>query len=190
MKATIDAQQTLIKGAQAKIDELSKSIGDRDARYRQDSADLAKQFQGSMTQVLSLIGQRANLPVPITITTPAPTKENPNPAPHIEIPKADFPAAKAYVEDCEQCKIDRARLRADAADREKQMALAQEQIDALKKERDSAVKAVKGGSWIHRAGRNLKVILCSGAGAAAGSGQGAKGAAAGAIAGALACSLF
>jgi hypothetical protein len=50
-------------------------------------------------------------------------------------------------------------LQADAEDRIKEMALAQQQIDALAKQRDSAIEANKGGSFLQRLGRNAKWLL-------------------------------
>jgi cytoskeletal protein RodZ len=165
MEATQKAQndyQAQLKQLSADFDAKLKA---RDDAYKHDSRELADKFNGSMAQVLALISQRANLPVPLTETTPAPTKDNPNPSPIINIPKADFSAAAKYAQDCEQCKLDRVKLQADAADRQKQAQLAQRQIDSLKQERDAAVKAAKGGTWIQRLGHNAKWLAI---GAAAG----------------------
>jgi hypothetical protein len=197
-QATQDAQaqfqRQLVDQQKAMQADFDAKLKARDAEYQQNAATLQKQFQGSMTQVLALINQRANLPVPLQVVTPAPTKENPNPLPTVPVPQADFPAAKEYVQACETCKLDLAKTQADLADVQQQRAaeakLAQQQIDSLKTQRDAALTAAKGGNWIHRLGKQVKVIACAGAGAAAGGSQGAKGAAIGAVGGAVVCSLF
>ena len=175
------AKSDAVQKAQADLQEqyrdqlaaLQDQMTQREAHYKQDTEDLQKSFQGSLQQIALLVQRNANLPVPLQIVTPAPTKENPNPTPQVIVPSQDLPAAKTYLLDCEQCKLDRVKLQSDAEDRIKQMTLAQQQIDSLKVQRDAAIKASKGGNWIHRLSHNAKFIAIGGAiGAAAICGSG------------------
>jgi len=160
------ANQTLQKQLGDMKADFDRQIADRDAKYREDTKDLTEKFNGSMQQVMGLISQRASLPVPITVTTPAPTKDNPNPTPIVNIPQQDFPAAKAYVQDCEQCKLDRDKAQADLADRVRQGELAQRQIDSLKKDNGDLVKAAHG-TFFGNLKRSAKWIFWGAVGGAA-----------------------
>lgn len=182
------------KQMQADFDAKLKA---RDNKYQQDSATLEAKFaaaEKSNAQMAALISEVMKLPKAIQVETPAPTAENPNPKPVAPVPQEDFPAIQDYIKSCEECSLQRAKAQADLEDVQQQRAaeakLAQQQIDSLKTQRDAALTAAKGGNWIHRLGKQVKVIACAGAGAAAGGTQGSKGAAIGAVGGAVACSLF
>lgn len=168
----------------------------RDAEYQIQIRSLGATFQRATTpkQQADLATGIMGLPSPIEVLPPTPTAQEPKPQTKLAVPLDDVPQAKAYFLECETCKLNLAKTQADLADVQAQRAaevkLAQQQIDSLKAERNAALTAAKGGNWIHRLGRQLKVIACSGAGAAAGGTQGAKGAAIGAVGGAVACSLF
>lgn len=138
------ANKTLEQQLQQMRDDVDKRIAARDVQYQQASADMQKQFQGSLQQILAVVGQRANLPIPLQVIQPTPTPGNPNPTPQVVVPSADLPAARSYIQDCEQCKLDRDKLQLNAEDRIKQMQLAQQQIDALKGTNEQLVKAAHG----------------------------------------------
>lgn len=158
-EATIKVQADYQKTLQQQLADLQKQQNDRDAKYQQDKQDLQKQFQGSLQQVIAVIQAKAGLPVPLQVVTPPATAANPNPQPTVVVPSADLPQAKAYVQACEQCSLDRTKLQADAEDRVKQMQIAQQQIDSLKTQRDAAVKEGKGGSWVKRVGKAVEYLV-------------------------------
>jgi len=144
------ANQELQQQLQKMKEDFDKQIADRDAQWHKDSQDLNNKFDQankSVLQSLALLTQLMKLPQPVTTYTPAPTKENPNPAPVAAVPQPDLPAVVAYAKDCEQCKLDRAKSQADLTDRQKQQALAEKQIEQLKKENTDILKASKGTFW-------------------------------------------
>jgi hypothetical protein len=135
-------------------------MADRDAAYQAQLQTLNTKFSqaASPDQIAQLVTQLMGLKQPIQILTPAPTAQNPNPQPVAQVPLVDAPQAKAYLQDCEECKAARVKLQADVADREQQMAAAQKQIDSLKTERDTWEKTAKGGTKLQRIGRAMKWI--------------------------------
>jgi hypothetical protein len=164
------AQQTVQADAAAKAAELQKQMDVRDQAYTEQLKALDSKLQSATSpqQFAALVSQMAGLKQPIQVVTPAATSQNPNPTPVAQVPEIDFPQAKAYVTDCEQCKLDRAKLQADAADRASQAALAQKQIDSLKQEVNTWQTAAKGGSKWQRMKRAAKwFAIGAGAGAAA-----------------------
>jgi hypothetical protein len=72
---------------------------------------------------------------------------------------------KAYVQACEECKLNLSKTQADLADRQKQAELAQQTIDSLKKDNSVLTAAVKGGTVLQRTLRTMKWLAI---GAAAG----------------------
>lgn len=107
-------------------------------------------------QAVQVINRWVPLPTPLHIEPEMVSAKNlpdkPTPKPLI-IPHEDVIPFSGYVEDCRICK---AKLDASLIDNAK-----------LTKERDLAVKTVKGGSWIHRVVRNAKWLAL---GAAVGAG--------------------
>lgn len=169
MQATITAQAIYQKQITSQMVEIQKQANEREASYQLQLASLKQQWQSAVTpqQIAAIVQQVMKLNAPIQFVTPPATPANPNPTPVAQIPSEDAPQVKAYVQECETCKLQVPKLQADLADREAQMALAQKQIDSLKAERDAAVKAEKGGSWLQRVGRAGKYLLIgAGAGAA------------------------
>jgi hypothetical protein len=154
------AQQAVQADARAEIAAIQKQMADRDAAYQAQLQTLNTKFSqaASPDQIAQLVTQLMGLKQPIQILTPAPTAQNPNPQPVAQVPLVDAPQAKAYLQDCEECKAARVKLQADVADREQQMAAAQKQIDSLKTERDTWEKTAKGGTKLQRIGRAMKWI--------------------------------
>lgn len=148
-------------------------------------------------QAVKVINRYLPLPVPVQIeTTEAPLPESlkelassvrglqvqtPEPpdapiAKPLLIPAEDIvPAGKAVIA-CEECKI--------------KLAAAEKDNQALEAENKNLSDAAKGGPWLKRLGRQLKVIGCAGAGGAIGGTRDWKTAAGGAAAGAVLCTLF
>jgi hypothetical protein len=151
--------------AQSQMAALAKQMADRDAQYQSQLQTLDTKFSHAATpdQLAQLATQLLGLKEPIRLVTPPASDGNAHPAPVAQVPQIDFPQAKAYLSDCESCKLDRAKLQADAADREAQAKLAQTQIDSLKKENGNLQTALKGGSWWLRTKRAAKWLAIGGA---------------------------
>jgi hypothetical protein len=73
--------------------------------------------------------------------------ERPAPAPVAEIPAADLKPLYDYAQDCRSCELQIAAAKQDRAD-------ANTKIIALTHERDAALTAAKGGSFLRRVRRN------------------------------------
>ncbi|HLZ91093.1 MAG TPA: hypothetical protein VKQ28_05210 [Candidatus Acidoferrum sp.] len=174
-EAQAKAQEAVQSQAAAQIAVLGKQMADRDAAYQAQLRSLDSRFSQAQSpdQIAQLVSGLMGLKQPIQIVTPAATAANPNPQPVAQVPVMDAPQAKAYIQECEACKAERAKLQADAADRAKQADLAQKQIEALKGEVTTWKTAAKGGTVLQRLGRAAKwVAIGAGAGAAALCGSG------------------
>lgn len=165
-EASVAAQQQIQQQYQAQVSDLAKRLEERDALYQQKVNALSSEFQKAATpqQIAQLAATMMGLKQPITIATPQPTALNPNPQPVAQISTLDAPQVKAYVQQCEECKLNLAKATADAADRESQAHLAQLQIDSLKKENTSLQQAVKGGTFFQRLGKATKYLIVGAAG--------------------------
>src|SRR5713101_8401837 len=114
--ATQKAQDTFQKQLQQLTADFDAKIKVRDDAYQRETTDLNQKFADAAkntAQMAALLSQLAKLPVPIQVTVPAPTKENPNPQPVVTVPQIDFPAFQLYAQECEQCRLDRAKVAAD-----------------------------------------------------------------------------
>lgn len=158
------AQATYQKQLTQQMADVQKQMADRDAAYQQQVQSLQTKLQQAATpnQIATLAAQVMGLRQPIEIKTPPATAQQPNPQPVAVVSTEDAPRVKAYISDCETCKLELPKAKADLADRQAQMALAQKQIDSLKVERDAAVKASKGGSAFQRFTRAAKFIIIGG----------------------------
>lgn len=164
-EATTQAQQDVQKQIAQQVSDLAKQMADRDVLYRQDMQTLETRFRKATapSDVAALVAQLMGLKQPIQIVTPTPTKDNPNPVPIAQVSTLDAPQVKAYVQACEECKLNLVKTQADLADRAKQAELAQQTIDSLKKEKSSLQIALKGGTWVERAKKTTKVGAIGGA---------------------------
>jgi len=171
-QAVADAVVSTQKQAQQQyaqqVSDLAKQMADRDAAYKQQLQSLESKFQRAQTptDIAQLVAQLMGLKQPIVVTTPAPTADNPHPAPIAQVSTLDAPAVKTYLQDCEQCKLDKAKLTADAADRQAQANLAQLQIASLQKENTALTVEAHGGTVWQRTKRALRYIAWGAGGAA------------------------
>jgi len=127
--------------------DLEQQAAIKDAQYKKDTESLQHRFDVASkdrAKMAALLSQLAKLPVPVQVTIPEPTKENPKPAPEVVVPKEDFQAMTDYERECEQCKLDRGKFEYDAAEAQKELAIADQQIEALKKENAAVRKESKG----------------------------------------------
>lgn len=74
------------------------------------------------------------------------------------IPAASIPELPQVIAKCQECGIKLATSQADLASRDAQMKLADEQIQALKKDNSSLQVAVKGGTVLQRTLRVMKYL--------------------------------
>ncbi len=174
MEAVKQAQDTVIANAQKTIQDAQ---ADRDEHEKADAARnafVASQLS-SMAQAVAALktpqqqaqwsqDQLAAYIKGITITTDKQGNATAN------IPAASLADLPATIEKCRVCEINLGKAQADVESRVQQMADAQKEIDALKTqktglttERDAALKAAKGGGWIQRTVRVLKVAVVAGA---------------------------
>ncbi len=165
MKATIDAQNQVIASAQKQAQDIQTA---EDARDKATAATVAAIQQAAAKQVTpqeiaAWIPKQLGVPQPITFQMPSPTAQNPSPDFTASIPAADLPVLRDQVEKCQECSIKLSTAQADLTSRAQQAVLAQQQIDALKTERDAAVKASKGGGFWSRVHRAAKWGVIGGA---------------------------
>jgi hypothetical protein len=175
MQATIAAQQQLIAAADQRERQNAASL---QATLAQIAA-LKQQVQ-TPQQILRDLPQYLPLPQPITLAPPASAAAGQGTAlpgdsgasassapgsasgagadsssaaapaaPVAQIPTADLKPLFDFVQDCRACKVQLDAARADLKDEQATSA-------ALSKERDAAVKAVKGGGFWTRVKRNAK----------------------------------
>ena len=140
--------------------DLEQQAAIKDAQYKKDTESLQHRFDVASkdrAKMAALLSQLAKLPVPVQVTIPEPTKENPKPAPEVVVPKEDFQAMTDYERECEQCKLDRGKFEYDAAEAQKELAIADQQIEALKKE-NAAVRKVAKGTFFSTVRKGAKVI--------------------------------
>lgn len=165
-EASVAAQQQLQQQYQTQVSDLAKQMDERDAGYRAELLSLGARFRqaGTPAQVAQLVAGLMGLKAPVTIVTPPTTPQDPHPQAQAQIPETDFPQIKQYAQDCETCKLNLAKATADAADRQSQAALAQLQIDSLKKENTSLQQAMKGGTFFQRLGKATKYLVVGAAG--------------------------
>jgi hypothetical protein len=149
LAATLDAQRAVIGAAeqreQARAAELRTALD--------QIAALKRRVQTPQQAAAQLPGALPPLPEPIEIHLPepdpnAPRDQAPPPA-TATIPQADLKPLFDYVQDCRACQLQLSATRADLADE-------RTKSEAIARERDAAVKAVKGGSFWSRVKRGAK----------------------------------
>lgn len=141
---------------------------DRDAALAATLAAIDRQKASVRTprQVVQKLPEVLPLPAPIEwpqrLPAPAEPKNPPykdqNPAPALRLPSEDLKPLYDFALGCQACQ---ARLRTAEAD----LLDEQTKTEALRRERDSALRAARGGSALQRVGRAAKWFLI---GAAAG----------------------
>lgn len=74
----------------------------------------------------------------------------------VEVSAEDLPKLRDTVERCEECDVRVHSLEQDAASNAERLRLAGQQLTAVERERDAAMRAAKGGGWLTRVKRNAK----------------------------------
>ena len=177
LAATLDAQKTVIDQAQKERDAHAAEDARRDAQTNATIASMQQALKNVQTpaQIAAYLQKAVApaVPAPITIQIPKATPESPEPPAQVQIPQEDLPVLRNQVEACQECFVKLASAQQDAASLKSQLQLAGEQLSAVQKERDAAVKASKGGGFWSRVKRGVKFFLIgAGAGAAAVCGSG------------------
>lgn len=177
LAATLDAQKTVIDQAQKERDARAAEDARRDAQTNATIASMQQALKNVQTpaQIAAFLQKAVSpaVPAPITIQIPKATPENPQPNFTAQIPQADLPALRNQVEACQECFVKLASAQQDAASLKSQLQLAGEQLSAVTKERNAAVKASKGGGFWSRVKTGVKFFaIGAGFGAAAVCGSG------------------
>ena len=170
MQATLDAQKTLFQNAAEERQRHAQEDAARDAAA-QKQLDAMRQFLQQNAQTAQQIARwaplQAQLPQPINVNLPPATQQNPKPDAVATIPQADLPAIRDAIEGCKECRLKLAAAEQDLASEKEQLRLAGEQLSAVERERDAALKAAKGGGFWRRARRAAKWFLIGAAAGAA-----------------------
>lgn len=193
MKATIAALEQQNKKLAEDNARIEASKKDVDARERAEIREIDRARAELRTAADALKVIRQAIPTAGT-TAPAaaglPDAPSAVPANGVVFNEAEQKDLAQFILTCRQCGVERQALQDRANLDAALLENAKQEAANLRQERDAAVKAVKGGSWIKRVGRQLKVIGCAGAGAGLGASRGTGPAVAGAAGGAVLCSLF
>jgi len=169
LAATLAAQKQVIDAANADERVRQASLADALAQIEKLKRDVQ-----TPAQILAALPKYLQLPQPITLSQPAPSSSaavstgqgtaarptsSPAPAPvpqnssslpsapSAQIPAADLKPLFDYVQDCRACQAQLAAAQKNSADDAAK-------ISALTRERDAAVTAAKGGSFLRRLRRN------------------------------------
>jgi hypothetical protein len=166
MDATIQAQKQVIDQATADRAQHAKEDAARDAATAAQLDAMSKAVAQIRTpqQIVGWSQQQlADAIRGIQITVPAPTAANPHPEATVTIPENSLPGLRDTIEQCKECAVKLNTAQADLESRLQQMKEADAQIQALKTERDVAVKAAKGGTAWQRAWKVVKYVAIGGA---------------------------
>lgn len=202
-EAVQSAQQQVIDQAQKSIDaakvDQAKQASDLQARL--DAIEKQKQQPVTAPQfVVDLNKLIPNLPQPATVIPAQPEMKTANGetkpavAETVQIPAADLPALRDYKLSCDETSAKLNACQLTNADVQAELAGTQTQLTATAKERDAYKAAAKGGSFLHRLGKDVKCLAVSGGLAAAGAyadkNQPERGAVIGVVVGGVGCRMF
>ena len=152
LRATLAAQQQLIQQAEARQRErdetLAKTLATITAAKR--AVQTPAQAAAQIPQVLP------PLPEPIRIELPAPQDGDPTPAAVATVPQLDLKPIYDYLQDCRACQAQLSAAKDDLADE-------RTKLSALTIERDTALRAARGGGFWSRAKRSAKWLVIGGA---------------------------
>ena len=167
--AYIDSREAVIKAQAAEVATKTAlaTIAEHDAaaKAQLDARDkeiaalqdkLNSQLNAAKTpqDIAGLVAQFMNLQKPITFVTPPATASNPNPQPIAQVPVSDAPQVKAYVQACEQCKLDLETAKAKLTYQDQLISNDKVAMKAKDDEIKSWKIAAKGSFW----GNTKKII--------------------------------
>lgn len=167
LRATIDAQQTVIEHAQQQMQSLEAAQKQRAAETQATLASMQQAAAKIQTpqQIASWIPPQFATPAPITIDVPPPTAANSAPDAIAHIPQQDLPVLRDAIESCKECSVKLAAAQMNLDGKDQQLKLAAAQLSATQRERDAAIAAAKGGSFWRRTERNFRWLAVGGAAA-------------------------
>jgi hypothetical protein len=162
----------------AELQATQKALADADARQKTRDSELAELVAGfnekkatiqKPEQIVKALPEVLPLPTPIILPTQPndaggqPIQKEGNPpadtaSPKVSLPTEDLKPLYDFAVDCQECKAQLSAAQADLKDE-------QTKTQALSRERDSALKAARGGSTFRRIVRAGKWFVI---GAAAG----------------------
>lgn len=170
--AYIDSREAIIKAqaSEAATKSALSTIAEHDAaaKLQLDAKDkeiadlqskLTTQFNAAKSpqDIASLVAQLMSLQKPITFVTPPATASNPNPQPLAQVPVVDAPQVKAYVQACEQCKLDLESAKAKLTYQDQLISNDKMALAAKDNEIKTWKVAAKGSFW----GNTKKIIKYS-----------------------------
>jgi len=169
LRATLDAQQTVIAQAQQQTQALAAAEKQRDAQTQATLASMQRAAAKIQTpqQIASWIPPQLSTPAPIAVDVPPATTANPAPDAIARIPQQDLPVLRNEIESCKECSVKLGAAQQNLIAKDQQLKLAGAELSATQRERDAAVNAAKGGSLWRRAQRNLRWLAAGGAAATA-----------------------
>ena len=159
--------QAQIRSDQSTLAQLAKQQTDLAAQLKQTQSEQQSQLAAlhkeyaqaqSPQQLAALISSVMNLPQPIRITTPPAPKDNPNPQPVAEVPLPDAPQAKAFIEACQECRIQLDTAQKQATIAAQQTTVLKQELTITQKERDTWKRTAQGGSWARRAAKRATTL--------------------------------
>lgn len=159
MKATLEAQKQVIEQAQADRTQRAKEDAARDAQTAATLQAMQAEMGKLKTPAQHAAWDQTQLEQVIRgihVEIPAATSQNPHPDAVVTLPQSSLPDVTQAIEGCKECKVKLDTAEKNVASRDEQMKLADTQIGALKKERDAAITAAKGGSFWSRTKRAAK----------------------------------
>lgn len=157
-EAQVAADQQQLKKLDQQQADLAAAVKQLQADNARQLADLSRTFAAAQTpaQLAALLSKTLGQPV-IVRDAPAPTAANPTPAPTVELP--DAPKFKAYVADCEACKLSYANAQQALANAAKQHDLDAQRL-ALKDDQVAQLQRAAGKRpWLVRAGRRVGAFV-------------------------------
>ena len=160
-------QQVLEEANKQRAAEIQNILSQEEARHRDLEARLQtedERFKRAATpqDVATLATQLMNLKQPIQFVTPPATPSNPNPQPIAQLAASDTPQVKAYLQECESCKLKLPSLQSDLSGKEQVIKNLNDSLKATQDERDSWKAATKGGTFFTRLKRNAKWLALGG----------------------------
>lgn len=158
LQSTVETQKTIIAQAQQQMRQLvdaQKVRDDATQKQLQLMSDAVAKIR-TPEQIAQWIPQQLPTAQPVTVNIPASTPQAPNPPATFTVQQSDLPVIRDAIEGCKECTVKLDTAQKDLESRIAQMQLASDQIAAIKRERDAALKAAKGGAFWQRTKRAAK----------------------------------
>jgi len=165
-EAEIAAQKELAEGLRGQARMLEEREKQRAEETDQQLAAMREAVAKVTTpqQIVQWIPQQPGFQA-LKLELPPATPENPTPPAAVSIPQAELPVLLDTIEKCIECDLKLRAAEEDSISKAERLRLAGEQMLAVQRQRDAALRAARGGGFWMRVKRNAKWF---GIGAAAG----------------------